>query len=222
MVISGTPVGWTEADTHERRKVAVAWLEWACGAPEHTEVPESDERYRVVTADLDPGSFGVHPDPFSSCAVLAHWMLLQVGCRQDWIDHPKAPGGWRGDGGIVGRLTYRGPGSNDLARPWTPDCDVQGGDIVIISRGTASQWTGVHVVCHIDSDSEGVWSTAEYGQPGGKLRLCKLDGDRLRAVLHGGSLSTGRHIRSWLSLDAVLRDAYARGLLVEPAPPQPD
>jgi hypothetical protein len=209
----------SELDILQRRKVIVENWEWACGVPEHSEVQESDPRYITVTGGLDPGSFGVHPDPVSSCPFPAHWGLLQAGCRQDWIDHPAAPRGWRGDQGVVGRLVYRGPGSNALAHRWEPGTDVQGGDIVVISAGTWGSWRSVHVVCVIDVHSDGQWSTCQYGQPGGALKLCQLDGGLLRTVRADGTLTAGRYLRSWLSLEAVVRDADELGLLVDPALP---
>jgi hypothetical protein len=202
----------TEADIHERRKVAVAWLEWACGAPELTEVPEENDRYREVTANLDPGSRGVHPNRFSTCAILAHWMLLQVGVRSAWLDHPAATNGWRADGGVLSRLVVN-------AWNWMPDMKPQGGDIVVI----ANRWpsgTDAHVVCVIDVDEDGVWSTAEYGQPGGKLKHARVD-SRFQTYLSDGRLSYGREPRCLLSLKEVLQKAFTRGELVEPkTPPQ--
>ena len=201
---------WTEADTHERRKMAVAWLEYACGAPERTEVPEENDRYREVTCNLDPGSRGVHPNNFSTCALLAHWMLLQAGVRSPWLDHPAAPKGWRGDGGVLSRLVaHSSPPTSE--RP-------QGGDILIIANNWLSG-SDAHVVCVIDVDEDGVWSTAEYGQPGGKLKHARIEGGRFKVILSDGSLSFGRVPRCLVSFKEVLQKAFAKGELVDPKIP---
>lgn len=194
-------------ELHRRRKVAVAWLEWACGAP-LSAVAEEHPRYRVVTANLDPGSRGIHPDPFSSCALLGHWMLLRVGVRLPWLDHPSAPSGWRSDGGVLSRLVAPPVGGNRCGSVWDGR-SLEGGDIVII----ANRWPSgrdAHVVCTIDQ-VDGALCTAEYGQPGGALRTHNgFDGKRIGKRL----------IRTVLPLEAVLADALQSGALVEPDEPE--
>jgi hypothetical protein len=199
MVVGGNPTPvWTEDDLHAYRKLAVRRLEWACGYPPAKAVPEEHERYRVVTADLDPGSRGVHPDPFSSCALLAHWLYLELGVSEPWLDHPKAPHGWRGDGAVLYRLVCQ-------SVQWDRR-KLEGGDVLII----ADHWpsgTDAHVVCVLDEalfdDAEHWLATAEYGQPGGVLKTKSWNRTRWG----------NRLVRVVLPLERVLRQAFMRGLL---------
>lgn len=188
-----------------RRKLAVAHLEYACGMPEVRAVPEEHPRYREVTANLDPGSRGVHPDPVSSCPFLPNWMYLQLGVRLPWLDHPRAPRGWRGDGKVFSRLVCPPVGRNGSGVPWDSR-RLEGGDVILIANQWPSGRDG-HVVCVIDQ-VDGALCTAEYGQPGGALITHpNFDG------LHVGK----RRIRVVLPLEHVLDDALEAGLLVEPA-----
>jgi len=206
MVAGGQTSGeWTDADLHEYRKRAVERLEYACGWPPATAVAETDARYREVTADLDPGSRGVKPDPFSSCAVLPMWLYCALGIREPWIDHPLAPGGWRGDGGIVSRLV-------EQSVPWAPATKLEGGDVIIIANKWPSGFDA-HVVCIIDQPDATTLDTAEYGQPGGALEQRMIQGKRMRAIRADGTLSAGSVVRVVIPLARVLVRAYQRGLL---------
>lgn len=208
-MVGGEPAPvFGELELHERRKVAVAWLEWSCGVPEARAVSERDQRYRVVTADLDPGSFGVTPDPVSSCAFLPHWLYVQIGVREPWVDHPMAPGGWRGDGGILSRLVRQ-------SVPWDHR-KLEGGDVIIV----AHKWPSgkdAHVVCVCDEarleDDEHWLATAEYGQPGGALHSRSWNRSHW-----GGSR---KPVRVVLPLERVLRQAFGHGLLEASALPHP-
>lgn len=195
----------TDADVHTYRCRARERLEYACGVPESTAVEEGHPRYREVTADLDPGSRGVHPDPFSSCAVLAMWLYVTLGVRLSWIDHPLAARGWRGDGAIVSRLVTHG-------LPYSRDTRYDCGDVLVI----ADRWPSgadSHVVCVVTEPEPGLLCTAEYGQPGGALRERIVMADRLCTHRADGRLVVGRTIRTVLPLARVLASAYTQGLL---------
>jgi hypothetical protein len=230
LVIGGTPVAeLTELDIHERRLIAVAWLEWACDAFGETGLPgvdEDDERYRHVTESLDPGSFHIKPDPVSSCAMLPHFMLYRAGVREPWIDRKEAPGGWRGDGLVMSRLVAQ-------SHPFLlSDPPLDGGDVLII----ANDWPGghdAHAVCcitEIDTSShastgdsvlaarlfnpERRWlCTAEYGRPGGQLDTHDIS---------RGFIGR-RKIQARIDFKKVVTQAFVRGLLAaaDPPPPRP-
>jgi hypothetical protein len=188
-----------DEEIHERRCLAERLLVWACGG---SRVPEEHPHYRIVTANLDPGSRGIHPDPFSSCAVLAHWLYVCMGIREPWVDHPLAAHGWRGDGKVLSRLVVRGD-------EWHGE-RLECGDVLVI----ANEWPSghdAHVVCVIDQPEPTVLCTAEYGQPGGAL----LTHDPFDEQ-HVGR----RRIRIYLPLERVLRGAAAEGLLVDPMLPE--
>jgi hypothetical protein len=182
---------------HSTRKLAVAWLEWACGHPYADSVPETDQRYQIVTEGRDKPTKG-----YSSCADLAHWMLYRVGVRLPWINRAEHQG-WR-DQVNVSRLCAH-------SVPWTPLADVQGGDIVVIANRWPSGYDA-HVVCVIDDNGDGTWATAEYGQPGGAL--CQR---RVQSGVMGY-----RRIRVWLPLGRVLGEACAVGQLVAAEVPPPE
>jgi hypothetical protein len=192
-----------DAEVLLRRKLAVSYIEWACGyTPEQT-MPEGGwqvgvrhPRYRIVTEDLDLGPTG------TSCAILAHGMLDAIGVTAPWV-HRAYRGTYHG-ASIIWDLVSRGV-------DWEPDIVCDGGDILVISRDWPDMGNGKsHVVCV--TNHEGVsLSVGEYGQPGGKLATREI---------RGGSRVGRRTIRKHLSLERVLRRAFAGGQLVDPKPPE--
>ena len=90
-----------------RRKLAVSYIDWACGYTPGEPTPDGgwqvsvlDPRYRIVTEGLDLGPTG------SSCAILAHAMLDAVGVEAPWV-HRAYRGTYRG-ASIIWDLVVRG------------------------------------------------------------------------------------------------------------------
>jgi hypothetical protein len=183
-----------EAELLRRRKLAVHWLEWACGWPEATAVDTTHERYRAVTE-------GRHGPGYSSCGDLAHWMLFRLGVRLAWINRAECRG-WR-VGANINKLVPPPIGACGQARPWRGG-PLDGGDVLII----ANKWpagTDAHAVC-VCVEEPGWLGTAEYGQPGGALKTHRWDGVRIGQ----------RKVQTVLRLDDVLYAAWHVGLLREP------
>jgi hypothetical protein len=194
-----SPSVLTEEEIHTRRCLAERLLVWACDGDL---VSEEHPNYRIVTADLDPGSRSIHPDPFSSCAILAHWLYVCLGIREQWVDHPLAAHGWRCDGAVLSRLVVHADGYSGQR--------LECGDVLVV----ANRWPSgrdAHVVCVIDQPEPYVLCTAEYGQPGGAL-ITHTPFDEQRVGR--------RRIRAYLPIERILREAAAKGLLVDPMLPE--
>jgi hypothetical protein len=200
MVAGGTiaPV-LTEADVHTRRLLAVEYLEWACGWPPDKDVPISHPVYQRV---VEGRRYELTP-PSSSCGDLAHAMLFHAGVRTPTINRDEHRGWMLGVN--VSRLSW----------PPAPVVDyhgqpLEGGDIVVIWN--KAKGTDAHVVCVINTRAGAEFrclDTAEYGQPGGALKTYPT---------WNGTHIGRRKIQKYLSFEAVLRDAFVRGLLVDPRP----
>jgi hypothetical protein len=208
MVVGGTDV--LDDLVLQLRKTIVAWWEWACGAPEATHVSTNDPRYKIVTEHRGR-DYLAHP-PASSCGDLPHFGLEKIGVRLPWVNREATLGSrWRGSWLNINQLVYPPIGACPEAKEWTPDVDVQGGDVVVV----ANRWPSgkdAHAVCvlHTEVDPHPEWSTAEYGNEHGNPR--DVGGLRYR-ILRSGHILGSRRIRVWLSLDRVVRSAYRQGLL---------
>jgi hypothetical protein len=197
------------------RKTIVAWWEWACGAPEATHVSTDDPRYKIVTEHRGR-DYLAHP-PASSCGDLPHFGLEKIGVRLPWVNREARLGNrWRGSWLNINRLVHPPIGACPETKEWTPDADVQGGDVVVV----ANRWPSgkdAHAVCVLartvevgELETSELWSTAEYGNEHGDP--ANVGGLRYH-VLRSGHILGARRIRVWLSLDRIVRSAYRQGLL---------
>ena len=170
-------------EIHRLRCLAASWLEWSCA---DDAVDEQHPRYVRVTEGRDPGP------GYSSCADLAHWLYFRLGCRERWVNRAEHRG-WKMEVN-VSRIVA-------VSEPWRPR-QLYAGDVLCI----ANRWpsgTDAHIVCVITHD-EGLLCTAEYGQPGGALKIYReFDGRRIGHRL----------VRTVMPLEARLRAAAEAGLL---------
>lgn len=181
------------------RGFATELLNYACGRWTGGR-DENDPVYREVTENRDVGRM---QKSYSSCGDLAHWLLYRLGCRSTFLNREEHLG-WR-SGKNVSRLAFS-PLTEDAK---TTDRYAAGDVLIIWSRDDATDAHVMVVLDHLPGDDEesSVLSSAEYGQPGGKV------------VVHRSSapLMIGRRkIRKVLRLMRVLADAAAHDRLVEP------
>lgn len=163
----------------------------------------SDAVYRAVVEDrnakAEAGGYF-----YSSCGDLAHWMLYRLGVRLPWVNRDEN-GGWR-VAVNVSELVY----GSRLARRVHPGDDFEPGDVLVVQVDDPGR---THVICVLEH-GEGLLTSAEYGQPGGKVKV-----DR-PVVERWGKLVVGnRTIDYVLPLDAVLTVAAAKGKLDEAETP---
>jgi hypothetical protein len=155
-----------DAELHRLRLLAVRWCEYACngskGRPEH-----GDPVYDWVTEWRDGG------DWYSSCADLAHWVLYRIGVRSSWINRQEHNGFVVGAG--VSRLCWKAPAFSPSGSE-----SLLAGDIVV--TWAKPDTSDAHVSVVIEHEREaGRLLSADYGQPGGKLRTrpCRAIGSRI-------------------------------------------
>lgn len=172
--------------TEEYRQLADLLLFYACGENGRG---ERDPVYVQVTEgrDTTPG--------YSSCADLAHWLHYRLGMRGSWINR-KEHKGWK-VGMNVSKLAY-----SILAEP-DPREPYDYGDIGIIWALPTT--TDAHVLV-FRGGFQGKYATAEYGQPGGALKIREVRGTKI------GSKTIHRCIR----LQEALHVCAGSGSLVEP------
>ena len=140
---------------------------------------------------------GRHGKGYSSCADLLHWLYFRLGVRLPWINRNEHQG-WR-VGVNISRLAAH---STFYRRGDTFDA---GDGVIITSNGYDA-----HAIAVITDLGDGLLATAEYGQPGGMLKLpMVIDGKIGR-----------RPIKYVLRLEAVLLEAAEAGLLEPPDLPK--
>lgn len=129
---------------------------------------------------------------YSSCGDLAHWLLLCLGCRDEIVLNRSDDGGevpWKAGPNIFRLATS----------PWYIHASEYGipddGDILHVQRASG---TGDHVSVLLSKDSPDRWTTADYGQPHGRLKDCEL-----RDVSRGLQVR-GRLLVGWVSLGLVV------------------
>lgn len=187
-------------DLNELRHKADDFLSYACGYSRGRET--TDKVYRAVVENR------IAPK-YSSCGDLAHWLLFRLGVRETWINRREHANYKIGHN--ISRLCYLPAPVRMVIQPdeFTPEC----GDVLVVwSLPTTYD---AHVICVINWDpAERVLLTAEYGQPGGKLRRHVIKDEKKLRV-------GARAIQRWLPLDRVLAMAAPRGRLIPPEePPQ--
>lgn len=158
---------------------------------------ESDPVYQAITEGRDTGAMRAK---YSSCGDLAHWLHFRLGMRGSWVNRRECRG-WK-VGQNVSRLTY-----NTMVdtRPEWP-VHVDAGDICIIWN--RPDGTDAHVIlCRGPLLGESL-QTAEYGQPGGALRVRTLS----QSTMQIGT----RRLQRILSLPRALDTCAGSGLLVAP------
>jgi hypothetical protein len=187
--------GLTGEEIDARRALVAPWLEWATrgGA-----VSEDDPRYQIVTEHRDVGAMQAR---YSSCGDLAHWLLYRLGVRLPWINRQEFHG-WS-VGANVSKLA-----SNPCVQVPTLETKFGAGDVVVIWNHP--QGDDAHViVCAGEMASDGLITTAEYGQPGGRL------GPRVFKAANGARTCGPRRLQRWLPLAFVLEIAEEQGMLVD-------
>lgn len=144
-----------------RRAASQYLLDWACAGTHGRN--EFDPGYKIVTENRD-GPDAKTRARYSSCADLAHWLLFRLGCREPWINRAEHHG-WQ-SGVNLNRLVPKPIGACPVASHQIGA--LAPGDIVVVD----SQYGG-HVICVTDVEDTRI-KTAEYGQPGGMLKVRSL------------------------------------------------
>jgi hypothetical protein len=190
-------VKWDKpVDKIHAQRLAVAWVEYACNGSTGRLV--TDPIYRKIVE-------GRTWAKYSSCADLAHWLYYRLGVRRPFVNRDEHRG-WKSQVNI-GRLAFL---PTDLA--FRPDADVrlEPGDVTIVWN--SEKTLDAHVSVVIDHVGE-VVLTADYGQPGGKLRVKKLLVKNGKP--HLSDLVGSRQLRVRIPLHALLLDAQSRGELLD-------
>jgi hypothetical protein len=130
---------------------------------------EGDSFYKIVTENRD-GPSPLMRAKYSSCADLAHWLLRSLGVRADWLnrndDGDAQP--WR-SGVNLNWLCARPIGKCPLATRKLGG-EPAPGDVFV-----ENNVYGGHVFCAVDYVAKtDTLISAEYGQPGGKLKTRSL------------------------------------------------
>jgi hypothetical protein len=175
------------------RAFATELLNYACGKWTGGR-SENDPVYQKITEGRDVGAL---QKSYSSCGDLAHWLLFRLGCRSAFVNR-KEHDGWM-IGGNVSRLT-----ASALADDAKPDDIYEAGDVLVIWSNP--QGTDAHVMVTLEHQGSTLTS-AEYGQPGGAVRVHELS--------KPGWVGQ-RKIKKVLRLMKVMKDAEAHDLLLEP------
>ena len=145
---------------------------------------------------------------YSSCGDLAHWLLMMLGCRDEGIVN-------RGDDGGVKGWAVGSNLSRLVISPWfirfvRQKEDLLPGDIVLL--GPPEHATVL--LCHQTQvgNPDGVWITADYGQPYGARRRKILQVDRLGGRKIIGFLSLSRLFwQDGLTVPACVPDDFVGG-----------
>lgn len=126
---------------------------------------ESDPFYKVVTENRD-GPTPAMRAKYSSCADLGHWLLRCLGVRADWLNRDDDADAQRWRSGVnLNWLCPKPIGKCSIARAKLT-ANPEPGDVFV-----ESNVYGGHVFCAIAYDTAtDTLTTAEYGQPGGKLK----------------------------------------------------
>jgi hypothetical protein len=130
---------------------------------------EGDKFYKVVTENRD-GPTPIQRAKYSSCADLAHWFLRSLGVRADWLNRNDDEDGKPWKSGVnLNWLCARPIGKCPLATKQLGG-EPAPGDVFV-----ENNVYGGHVFCAVDYVAKtDTLITAEYGQPGGKLKARPL------------------------------------------------
>ena len=160
--------GITGEEIDARRANVARRLEWACrGGAYNTGNPE----YLFVTEKRGPHKFA---PKYSSCGDLGHWHFYMAGVRGRWLNQARAGRPWR-SGLNVGLLAAQCLGKNYGAdssgvAAWA-DFGAEPGDVLIVKSYPGNEH--VMVVREYDRAAHKLL-TAEFGQPGGALKMHTL------------------------------------------------
>jgi len=122
---------------------------------------------RAVTEGRDVGKY-------SSCGDLVHCVLYAAGCRSGWINRGEHDG-WRMGANLsrLWPLWHRSP----LLGLLLP------GDVILLDGDRQTAHVAIAVSLSTDRS---VLTTADYGQPGGKVLTCQVRvGDRGEVTIRG-------------------------------------
>lgn len=123
--------------------------------------------------------------PYSSCGDLAHWMLMCLGCRDELVIN-------RGDdGGVKGWVP--GPNISRLvgSRFYVKSGEPEPGDILHVAQPD-------HVAVLLERVSDDQLVTADYGQPYGRRRVCRV------RDTWWGRIVRGRTLQGFVSLARIV------------------
>lgn len=139
---------------------------------------ELDPVYAAVTEGRDgPGE--KMRAKYSSCADLAHWAWYRLGFRCDFINREEHKG-WK-VGVNLNRWCPKPIGSCPLAMLPHAGDEPATGDVIVINNPY-----GGHVMCVTGWDAENsTVYTAEYGQPGGKIRSHTISSTKSKTLVLG-------------------------------------
>jgi hypothetical protein len=157
------PAPLTPANLERARRLCVELVLHACN-DEHGR-DESDAVYKRVTENRD-GPSPLMRAKYSSCADLAHWMYRCVGVRADWLNRDDDADAqlWR-SGVNLNWLCPEPIGKCPIARNKLT-CAPEPGDVFVENNAH-----GGHVFVAVAYDAAtDTLTSAEYGQPGGKLK----------------------------------------------------
>lgn len=167
---------------------------------------ERHPSYRWVTGgrDFGPG--------YSSCADLAHCLLYCVGIRLPWVNTHLPMQGDMGKPGFdyqvnIDRLFARPPEA--LRRVPRYGDMLQAGDILIC--GNHPEGHDFHVMVALEHDGGERLLVAEYGQPGGHVKMKELF--ELDGALYIRRASGAKKMQRWLRFDELVTVAAAAGKL---------
>lgn len=151
------------ASLGEAQTLAVALLRFAVNDGNGRD--ESDAVYKAVTENRD-GPTPAQRARYSSCGDLAHWLLRCMGVRAGWLNRDDDGDAQRWKSGV--NLNWLCPppiGKCHLAHSKLAGMPMPG-DVFVENNAY-----GGHVFCAIAYDPHtDTLTTAEYGQPGGKLK----------------------------------------------------
>ena len=154
-------------------------------------------------ADEQRRSQGVHEDPYSSCADLAHWLLMCLGCQDERVINRSDDGGtvpWQ-IGANISRL---------VGSPWYVPANRPGtfpkpGDIFHVCNDPGTE----HIAILEDVDlTNSNLQSFDYGQPYGLACTRRITNWNSQYYIIGG-----RRLRGWIDISKV---AYTQSAVLPP------
>lgn len=182
------------------REYAVELARFACGYGRDIDDPV----YVAITQGRQSVVKG-----YSSCGDLCQWIRWMLGVRR-LVNRAHTPPtlGWRFTRAENIQYLVRKPiGQNPYAKLARPDDQLEPGDMIIIDDGDDRPPHHRTHACVVLSHTPSQLVSADYGQPGGKVRT------RVMSVRNGYYWVGDRRLISWLPLEAELEGERAAGEL---------
>lgn len=168
--------------------------------------PQTDPVYLSITE----GREGLNTHSGTSCGELGHWLLMRLGIRCAWVNRNENHG-WR-PGVNISLLAF-----NPVSKYATLTDQYKPGDLILIWEKPDT--TDAHCMAVVDFDPTMlVLTTAEYGQPGGKLATHQLrqGTDMASGKARPALFCGGRALQKWVPLLDALKYADDHSELKEP------